>query len=78
MTKEEQGKGIGKALVTYIENLVKSKGYSLMKTDTSENANGVPWKAYGFWRKMRYVDTGERITMKHYDFKEISFIKKLE
>ena len=62
MTKDEYGKGIGRALVTYIENLVKSKGYNLMKTDTTENVNGRPWKAYGFWRKMGYRDTGERLT----------------
>jgi GNAT superfamily N-acetyltransferase len=78
VTKQEQGTGIGRALVTHIENLVKSQGYSLMKTDTSENASGVPWKAYGFWRKMGYEDTEERLTIHNYDFKEIPLIKKLE
>jgi hypothetical protein len=48
-----------------------------MKTDTSENAMGVPWKAYGFWRRMGFKDTGDRLSTK-YDFKEIPLIKELK
>jgi GNAT superfamily N-acetyltransferase len=76
VAKEEQGKGIGKALVEHVEGLVKSRGFDFITTDTTENANGVPWKAYGFWKKMGYVDTGKR-TPTNYDFKTIPFIKKL-
>ena len=78
VTKEEQGKGIGRALVTYIENLVLSRGYNLMKTNTTENSNGMPWKSYGFWKKMGYKDKGERLPIKHYDFKEIPLTKILK
>ena len=74
--KTNQGKGIGRALVDYVERLAKSKGCNLVKTDTSENAMGIPWKAYGFWMKMGYKDTGERLYTK-YDFKEIPLMKKL-
>ena len=65
VAKEEQGKGYGRALVEYVEELARSKGYRLIKTDTTENAEGVPWKAYGLWKKMGYEDTGERIPSKH-------------
>ena len=47
-----QGKGVGRSLVKYVEGLAKSKGCYLIKTDTTENAKSVPWKAYGFWKKM--------------------------
>ncbi len=77
ITKDEQGKGIGRALVAHVESIAKSCGYSLMKTDTTENAQGVPWKSYGFWTKMGYKDTGERLRTK-YDFKTIPFIKNLK
>jgi GNAT superfamily N-acetyltransferase len=75
--KEEQGKGIGRALVEYVEELAKSKGYCLIKTGTTENVNGVPWRAYGFWKKMGYEDIGERISTE-YGFKVISLVKRLK
>ncbi|MCW3997395.1 MAG: GNAT family N-acetyltransferase [Candidatus Bathyarchaeota archaeon] len=77
VAKKKQGKGVGRSLVEFVEGLAISKGCSLMKTDTSENVMGVPWKAYGFWRRMGYKDTGERLPTK-YDFKEIPLIKKLK
>jgi GNAT superfamily N-acetyltransferase len=77
VAKEEQGKGVGRALVTYAEGVAKSQKCYLMKTDTTENANGIPWRSYNFWLRMGYQDTGERIPT-DYDFKEIPFIKKLQ
>jgi ribosomal protein S18 acetylase RimI-like enzyme len=77
VSKEKQGKGIGNALVTYAENIAKAKGYYLMKTDTTENAAGVPWKSYGFWIRMEYEDTGKRLPT-NYGFKEIPLIKRLK
>jgi len=77
VVKEEQGKGIGRALVAYVEGIAKSKGCYLMKTDTTENADGVPWKSYSFWKIMGYEDTGERLPTK-YDFKETPLIKRLK
>jgi ribosomal protein S18 acetylase RimI-like enzyme len=76
VAKKEQGKGIGRALVAYAENIAKSKGCCLMKTDTTENAEGVPWKSYGFWIRMQYKDTGERLPTNH-NFKEIPLTKRL-
>jgi ribosomal protein S18 acetylase RimI-like enzyme len=77
VAKEEQRKGIGRALVAYAEGMAKSKGCQLMKTDTTESADGVPWKSYGFWIKMGYEDAGQRLTT-NYDFKEISLVKRLK
>ena len=76
VAKKEQGKGVGRALVEYIEDLAKSRGMNAIKTDTTENAMGVPWKAYGFWKKMGYEDTGKRLPS-DYDFKVIPLVKKL-
>ena len=77
VAREEQGKGIGRALVEYVEGLAKSRGFDILKTDTTENANGVPWKAYGFWKKMGYKDTGERVPTE-YNFKVIRLVKTLK
>ena len=77
VTKNEQGKGIGKALVSHVENIAIANGYALMKTDTTENAEGISWKSYGFWTKMGYIDTGERLPTK-WDFKTIPFGKNLK
>jgi ribosomal protein S18 acetylase RimI-like enzyme len=75
--KEEQRKGIGKALVTHVENLALANGYSSIRTDTTENSEGHPWKSYGFWTKMGYKDTGKRLPTK-WSFKTIPFIKNLK
>lgn len=76
VSKTEQRKGIGSALVAHVESIAKAKGCYLMKTDTTENASGVPWKAYSFWTKMGYENTGERLPT-NYGFKEIPLIKRL-
>ncbi len=77
IARDEQRKGIGRALVSHVENTVKVNGCSLMKTDTTESAEGIPWKSYGFWTKMGYEDTGERLTTE-WDFKTIPFVKNLK
>jgi ribosomal protein S18 acetylase RimI-like enzyme len=77
VAKEKQGKGIGRALVTYVEDIARAQGCYLMKTDTTENTGGVPWKAYRFWTRMEYQDSGERL-LTNYDFKVIPLTKKLK
>jgi N-acetylglutamate synthase-like GNAT family acetyltransferase len=74
---KEQRKGVGCALVRYAEAFAKSKNCHIMKTDTTENADGVPWKSYNFWIKMGYEDTGKRLPTP-YDFTQIPFIKRLK
>ena len=76
VAREEQGKGVGRVLVEYLEKLAKSRGFSVITTDTTENAEGVPWKAYGFWRKMGYEDKGVRFSTE-YGFKVIPLTKNL-
>ena len=77
VAKGEQGKGVGRALVEYVEALAKYRDIKIMRTDTTENAEGVPWKSYGFWRKMGYEDTGERVATE-YGFNIIPLVKKLK
>jgi ribosomal protein S18 acetylase RimI-like enzyme len=77
VTGDEQRKGIGKALVTYVERIALANGCFKMKTDTTESAEGVPWKSYGFWTKMGYKDTGERLPTE-WTFKTIPFTKNLK
>ena len=77
VAKKEQGKGVGRALVEYVEGLAKSRGFDVITTDTTENAKGVPWKAYGFWKRMGYEDNGKRLST-NYDFKVIPLVKKLK
>lgn len=76
VTRPEQGKGIGRALVTYVETAAAANGYKCIKTDTTENAQGVPWKSYGFWTRMGYKDTGARLSTR-WSFKTIPFVKRL-
>lgn len=76
VAKEEQRKGVGRVLVGYVEKLAKSRGLSVITTDTTESAEGVPWRAYGFWKKMGYEDKGVRLATK-YGFRVIPLIKKL-
>ena len=77
VAKEEQGKGVGRVLVEHIEKLAISGGFDVLGTDTTENVNGVPWRAYGFWKRMGYEDTGERVPSE-YGFKNIPLVKKLK
>jgi N-acetylglutamate synthase-like GNAT family acetyltransferase len=74
--KSEQGKGIGRALLEYIERLAIESGLTRIETDTTESAQGVLWKSYNFWLKMGFLDTGERLKTE-WDFKTIPFVKRL-
>jgi GNAT superfamily N-acetyltransferase len=63
--REYQGQGIGKALVRHVEKVAKEKGMHCLVTGTSINKDGEPWKAYGFWLQMGFIDTGERTRGAH-------------
>ena len=77
IAKHSQQMGVGTALVSYAEGLARSEGINRMLTDTTENAEGKPWKSYTFWIRMGYKDTGERRKTK-WSFKEIPFVKNIE
>jgi GNAT superfamily N-acetyltransferase len=74
--KPEQGKGLGRAFVEYIERLASEGGQTRLETETTEDAQGVPWKSYNFWLRMGFEDTGKRLKTK-WDFKLIPFVKRL-
>jgi ribosomal protein S18 acetylase RimI-like enzyme len=76
VARNQQRRGVGRALVAYVESTVKANGCPLMKTDTTENNAGILWKSYGFWVSMGYRDTGERLHTE-WGFKIIPFIKNL-
>jgi predicted GNAT family N-acyltransferase len=57
-----QGKGIGKALMIFAENLARDRGYQKITMHARKNA-------IGFYEKMGYTKTGqefEEITIPHY------------
>ena len=57
-----QGKGIGKALMTFAENLARDRGYKIITMHARKNA-------IGFYEKMGYKRRGnefEEITIPHY------------
>ena len=76
VVQEEQGRGVGRALVEFVEGLARSGGFDVIRTGTIENVNGVVWKAYGFWVRMGYEDSGERV-VSEYGFNDIPLVKKL-
>ncbi len=77
ISKKHQRTGVGKALVLYVENLARRQGIHTILTDTTENAEGKPWKSYACWIGMGYRDTGERLKTE-WSFKEILFHKNIE
>jgi N-acetylglutamate synthase-like GNAT family acetyltransferase len=75
--KQCQHRGIGKALVKRVERVAENKGVKYLTTGTAINAEGKPWKAYGFWIRMGYVVVGEK-TDTGYGFKYCKLVKKLQ
>jgi GNAT superfamily N-acetyltransferase len=77
---EHQGKGIGRALVDFVENLARNLGKHYVTLGTSRNIEtGKPWKSYDFWLKLGYMLDGETETEedKTNGFTEIRFRKKV-
>jgi GNAT superfamily N-acetyltransferase len=74
--KEFQGQGAGKALVQHIESIAKERGLKRLATGTSMNREGKPWKAYGFWVHMDFVDAGEIIEGLH-GLRYVKLVKQL-
>ena len=74
--KEHQGQGIGRTLIKHIEKVAKEKGINSLVTGTSINKDGKPWKAYSFWIRIGFTDTGERTQGLH-GLKYVRFVKQL-
>jgi ribosomal protein S18 acetylase RimI-like enzyme len=71
-----QKRGIGRALVNKVERIAKDRKVAFLKTGTSINNKGIPWRAYEFWLRMGFKDTGERWDS-GYGFSYCKFIKRL-
>jgi GNAT superfamily N-acetyltransferase len=77
---EHQMKGIGKAMVDFVESLAKNLGKHYVTLGTSRNtATGKPWRSYSFWLGLGYVVDGETQTEegKENGFTEIRFRKRV-
>lgn len=81
VTKDRQGKGIGKALVRYVEDLAREQSKKYVTLGTSRNQKtGRPWRSYRFWLRMGYSEDGEIQTDegKQNGFTEIRFRKSIQ
>lgn len=74
--REFQRKGVGKALVDEVQRIARERKAVSLETGTSVNVHGTPWKAYGFWVRMGFQDTGDR-TDSGYGFKYCKLVKRL-
>ena len=75
-----QGKGIGKAMVGFVESLARNLGKHYVTLGTSRNTRtGKPWKSYSFWIRLGYAIDGEIQTEegKENGFTEIRFRKRV-
>ena len=57
-----QGKGIGRAIMHFAENIARDRGYSILSMHARKNA-------IGFYEKMGYKVTGDEfteVTIPHY------------
>jgi ribosomal protein S18 acetylase RimI-like enzyme len=77
---EHQRKGIGSAMVDFVENLARDLGKEYITLGTARNTGtGKPWKSYRFWLGLGYVLDGEIQTDegKQNGFTEIRFRKRI-
>jgi predicted GNAT family N-acyltransferase len=62
VSNDLQGKGIGRALMNFAENIARDRGYKMITMHARKNV-------IGFYEKMHYRKTGEEfveITIPHY------------
>jgi ribosomal protein S18 acetylase RimI-like enzyme len=57
--REQQGRGIGRRLVQFVEERAVREGRRALTLGTTRNAEGVPWKSLRWWQKLGYTVTGE-------------------
>jgi ribosomal protein S18 acetylase RimI-like enzyme len=77
---DHQRKGLGKAMVGFVETLARNLGKHYVTLGTSRNTRtGKAWKSYGFWKGLGYVVDGEIQTEegKESGFTEIRFRKRV-
>ncbi|HYM40870.1 MAG TPA: GNAT family N-acetyltransferase [Thermoplasmata archaeon] len=59
VARDLQGRGIGTALVRFVEDRAKALGRRGVTLGTSRNAAGVPWKSLPWWKHLGYRITHE-------------------
>jgi GNAT superfamily N-acetyltransferase len=57
--RELHGRGIGKCLVRFVEDLARERGKQAVTLGTSRNSAGVPWKSLAWWKARGYRTTHE-------------------
>ena len=80
VSTDRQNKGIGKALVAFVEDLARKLGKKYVTLGTTRSTKtGMPWKSYTFWLRLGYKVEEEKETEegRTYGFTEIRFRKKL-
>ena len=56
---DHQRRGIGRLLVTFIEEHARAEGRRAVTLGTSRNAAGTPWSSFPWWRSLGYHVTHE-------------------
>lgn len=80
VARDFQGKRIGEALVRFVEDTARDLAKKYVTLGTSRNQETrKPWKSYGFWLKMGYLEDGEIQTDegRQNGFSEIRFRKSI-
>lgn len=57
--RDHHGRGIGSCLVRFVEERARRKGKPAVTLGTSRNAEGKPWRSFGWWQRRGYRVTGE-------------------
>lgn len=55
----EQGRGVGSAIVRFVESYARDRGKAAVTLGTSRSAEGIAWKSLGWWLHQGYLVTGE-------------------
>lgn len=74
--REFQGRGIGRALVRYIEGTARRRNKKKVITGTAINAHGRRWKAFDFWVHLGFEEAGE-IRARH-GIRHVKLVKHLK
>ncbi len=59
VSREQQGRGVGKQMVEFVEGLARERRKRAVTLGTSKNSEGVPWKSLPWWKARGYRVTHE-------------------
>ena len=72
--RKEQRKGIGKGILSFLENYLKNQGQFILFSSSMENAT----EAHTWHRKMGFIDSGSVLNINENNVGEIFFRKELK